>query len=207
MHDEMANGTRAVWASFGGSAALILGMLTGQVRVGPVQVGSEQGAMAIEKVVAVVDYEKISLSIPSAKERREDLKAQATRSNQELDELRTRLAEAEKGLRNLNRLSPEWFVRSEEVLNLRAALENKGQLFEQQMRIASGKHREAIDAQIDAKVAEVAKRLGIKLVLRYHTLSDGPSIADRLRRRDQRAVVYHDDVLDLTDKVIKLMLK
>ena len=193
------NATKTCSLSLGLPLAFVIGSLAGG------QGGAPKADLA--KVIGVVDMDRVARGYPKASKILEALKqmrATATESmkkeEQALDELRMK-REA------LDPLSKRWIDADLDYESAKRRLEKR--LIHERNRMGSERVKRfaEIYAEIKKAVGELAKRQGIQLVLHTRSTPEGASLERRFEVQQIEDVIYHHAKLDLTQDVIKILVK
>lgn len=159
-------------------------------------------------VVATVDVQKLMEGLAEVKARNEVLRADATKKQAELDEMRAKIKKVKEDLELMNKESIDYRNKFAEGIVLEANLQSKGKIYTQLVDLDSGELIRAVYTKIQATVAKVAAKDGYSLVM----LDDrGLGLPKTGSDKDMNGVILNKRILfaeanlDITERLIAEM--
>ncbi len=166
--------------------------------------------------IAVVDVGKAAVHTKAMKVGRENMKRMHTLFKQSLATVGKELETLDLEISMMNNPSPQKMAKQIELAGLVREQEASKKLYDAALSRKRSETDNAVYREIEAALAQLAKRNGILLVLRkrtHHTVKDvveqGGTEAEALSRQVSndrlRDVLFHAAAIDLTDDLIKYL--
>ena len=153
--------------------------------------------------VGVVNVNTILQNSQKHKKWQEQMAAEENQLNAELDKLKSELDFMVKDMATLKRGSPDYIKLMRDMAEKQGIYEAKKQYYDEEMRMKVQAWTESLYAEIQAKVAEVAQRSGLDIVLGAEQVElPGANMRELLLDIKTNKVLYHAEGLDITTEVL-----
>jgi Skp family chaperone for outer membrane proteins len=161
----------------------------------------------LTKLMGIVDMDKARRAYPKAREYQEELRREAAELDARLKKEQEALNELQMNLQKYDRLTKEWIEGDAKINGEKARLERWAKL--ENARLAENRFRRLVEISetISAAVKKLAEERGVQMVVHLRTPPEDADAGQRLEVHQLNDVIYYAAALDLTDDVIKILIK
>jgi Skp family chaperone for outer membrane proteins len=161
----------------------------------------------LAKVMGIVDMDKVRRAYPKAREYQDELRQQAAELDARLKKEQEALGELQMQMQAWDRLTDKWIEADAKVNGEKARLERWAKL--ENARLAENRFRRLVEISeaISVAVKKLAEERGVQMVIHLRTPPEDADAGQRLEVHQLNDVIYHAAALDLTDDVIKILIK